>query len=83
MTLAEGALDEVRRLVGRRLDQPDFGNARFVRTLFEQAYANMAGRAMSDGTIDVTELRDMTVSDLVDPGDGPYAAHRPIGFRVR
>lgn len=83
VTLGNGVEERVRGLVGAAIDRPDFGNARFVRTIFEQAYANMAARAVADGAIDVTELRDMIPDDIVDPGTGPDEDRRPIGFRPR
>ncbi len=61
----------------------DFGNARFVRTLFEQAYANMAARALEDGRIDPAEVELMTAADI--PGaDTPAGGHsHHIGFEAR
>ena len=60
----------------------NFGNARFARSVFEDAYANMSGRAMADGKIDKSELSDLLIADL--PGDDrhQFAEHRPIGFRA-
>ena len=83
VTLSAGVEERVRRLVADAIDRPDFGNARFVRTIFEGAYANMAARAVVDGAIDTTELRDMIPDDIVDPGTGPKEDRRPIGFRPR
>ena len=81
VTLAEGCDARARVLVDAEIHQPDFGNARFVRTMFEAAYANMAARGLADGTIDGPELRVMQPGDLEDPGSGPHDAHVPIGFR--
>ena len=64
------------------LDIGNFGNARYARSLFEQSYANMATRALADGTIDRGEDDEIIVADL--PADDPFttAAHR-IGFQPR
>lgn len=40
------------------------GNARFVRNLFEDAYANMANRAALDGTIEKHELEVLDIEDI-------------------
>ena len=71
----------VRQVLDEEREVPDFGNARFVRTLFERAYANMADRVTADDRIDAEELGTMIVADL--PGaDVPPGGHsRHIGFR--
>ena len=71
----------VRQVLTKEREIPDFGNARFVRTLFERAYANMADRVLADDKIDPDELALMIVADL--PGaDVPPGGHsRHIGFR--
>jgi hypothetical protein len=71
----------VHEVLTKELEIPDFGNARFVRTLFERAYANMADRVTADDKIDPDELGLMIVADL--PGaDVPPGGHsRHIGFR--
>ena len=71
----------VHQVLTRELEIKDFGNARFVRTLFERAYANMADRVTADDKIDPDELGLMIVADL--PGaDVPPGGHsRHIGFR--
>jgi hypothetical protein len=59
-----------------------FGNARYARSLFEMAYANMAGRAVADDRIDPDELDLIKVEDL--PHDAPLETQRrSIGFRPR
>ena len=60
----------------------DFGNARWIRSLFEQAYANMAARAVADGTIDEAEMSRLEAADipLVDASAGEAVRH--IGFRA-
>ena len=57
-------------------DIGNFGNARYARSIFEQAYANMASRAVADGTIERSEAGELTVADLptddsVPHGDAP------------
>ncbi len=73
----------VRILVSAAIDRPDFGNARYVRTVFEDAYANMAARVLADGSVTDPEMRNLVPDDVTDPGQGPIEAHRPIGFRPR
>ena len=46
------------------MSRADFGNARFARTLFEQAYARMALRAAEDAMVHVDELMELTPEDL-------------------
>ena len=43
----------------------------------------MAARALADGTIATSELREMIPADLEDPGEGPMLRHLPIGFQPR
>ena len=80
--LADGVGERVRALLERAIATEDFGNARYVRSLFEQAYANMAGRALADEAIDASELDTMTTDDIPvsDPSAG-VTIHR-IGFRA-
>ena len=61
----------------------DFGNARFVRTLFEQAYGDMAARAVADDRIDASELDLMTVADIPDGEAAGATRVRRIGFQQR
>ncbi len=80
--LADGVTERVRTLLDQAIAVEDFGNARYVRSLFEQAYANMAARALADDAIDAAELDLMTVDDIPtsDPAAGD-TRHR-IGFRA-
>ncbi len=80
--LADGATERVQTLLDQAIAVEDFGNARYVRSLFEQAYANMAARALTDDAIDAAELDLMTVDDIPtsDPAAGD-TRHR-IGFRA-
>lgn len=81
VTLGDGVEARVRALLGQAVHVEDFGNARWIRSLFEQAYANMAARAVADGTIDQTELGRMEAADIpaVDASAGGQI-HR-IGFQ--
>ena len=83
VTLADGCEARARELIAGVIARPDFGNARYVRSLFEGGYANMAARALADGTIATSELREMIPADLEDPGEGPMLRHLPIGFQPR
>jgi len=80
--LGDGVGERVQaRLVeARRVE--DFGNARYVRSLFEQAYADMAARVVADDTIDAAELDTMVEADI--PVTDPSAGGEPhrIGFRT-
>ena len=79
--VGDGVSSRVRELLDEARSVEDFGNARFVRSLFERAYANMAARAIADDRIDPEELELLTVADLPDietPGGGHS---RRIGFR--
>lgn len=61
----------------------NFGNARFARSVFEIAYANMAHRALEDDRIEPDELHELTLIDLpVVERDGSSNEPR-IGFRPR
>jgi len=79
--LADGVLARVRARLDEASGVEDFGNARYVRSLFEQAYANMAARVFADSTIDAAELETMTEADI--PVTDPSAGGQPhrIGFR--
>jgi len=64
--LAEGACDAAKRVFERAAGKQDFGNARFARSLFEQAYARMAARSAADGTVVVEELTTLLPEDIDD-----------------
>ena len=51
LNLADGSCDAATRVFERAAGKQDFGNARFARSLFEQAYARMAARAAADGAV--------------------------------
>jgi SpoVK/Ycf46/Vps4 family AAA+-type ATPase len=64
--LADGACAAAERVFSRAAGKQDFGNARFARSLFEQAYARMAARAAVDGAVTVDELTDLLAEDIDD-----------------
>ena len=78
--LATGAAEAAERIFVQAIRRPAFGNARFARSLFEQAYARMAVRAAADGTVDLEELMELHPDDLESTDSGPTSTHRPIGF---
>ena len=63
------------------LEVGNFGNARYARSVFEGAYANMASRALADGRIDRSEVHEITVDDSIE--DPFTTAQHRIGFRPR
>ncbi|HEX8693851.1 MAG TPA: AAA family ATPase [Longimicrobium sp.] len=66
LSLAEGALARAEEIFTRASGKKDFGNARFARSLFEQAYARMASRAAEDGAVTVDELTTLLPEDIGD-----------------
>jgi len=62
--LAEGALARAAEIFSQASGKQDFGNARFARSLFEQAYARMASRAAADGTLTIDELATLLPEDI-------------------
>ncbi|HET7231106.1 MAG TPA: AAA family ATPase [Longimicrobium sp.] len=78
--LAEGALDAAGRVFARAAGKQDFGNARFARSLFEQAYARMAARAAVDGAVTVDELMILLPEDIDDDLSMLSRETRRIGF---
>ena len=56
----------------------DAGNGRFVRSLFEQMYANLAVRAAADGQVEAHEITEFEPEDVPDL---PAEPQKPrIGF---
>ena len=79
--LGPGVLDAIGRRLAETAGAQNFGNARFVRSLFEDAYANLAARADADGKIDRAEIEDLTVADVPQEDHHQFIEHRGIGFR--
>jgi stage V sporulation protein K len=66
ITLADGALVKAERIFTRAAGRQDFGNGRYARSLFEQAYTRMATRAAGDGVVTVDELGMLLAEDIDD-----------------
>jgi Cdc6-like AAA superfamily ATPase len=81
IALAEGVREKTRQVLEEAVGREAFGNARFVRSLFEQAYARMASRAAADGRVSVSELRAITPDDVVLDEDALRRERPRIGFR--
>jgi Holliday junction resolvasome RuvABC ATP-dependent DNA helicase subunit len=78
--LADGVRERVAAALEEAVRREAFGNARFARSLFEQAYARMAARAAADGRVSVSELRAITPDDVVLDEDALRRAEKRIGF---
>ena len=79
--LGPGVEEHARAMVVIAMTSPNFGNARYVRGLFEEAYGRMAARVMADGTIDASELSAMTMDDVPTVISGLVVDRPTIGFR--
>jgi stage V sporulation protein K len=79
--LGPGVTELARANVVVAMTSPNFGNARYVRGLFEEAYGRMAARVMADGTIDAAELSAMTQEDVPTVISGMVMERPTIGFR--
>ncbi len=80
--LEDGVVARVCLRLDAAISVEDFGNARYVRSLFEQAYANMAARVLADDTIDAAELDTMMADDIPTSDPAAGDARRRIGFRA-
>jgi stage V sporulation protein K len=60
-----------------------FGNARFVRSLWEESFANMAVRAAEDGLTTREELRRIESADVPVDGSPTIGQTRRIGFQPK
>lgn len=78
--LAEGVTQKAEAVMRDAVEHADFGNGRFVRSLFEQAYARMAGRAAADGRVSLSELKSFIPDDLLLNIDSVRREARRIGF---
>lgn len=56
------------------------GNARYVRSLFEKMFANLAHRANEDGHIEDHEIEEFTVEDIPDEPIRGMSTGNKIGF---
>jgi Holliday junction resolvasome RuvABC ATP-dependent DNA helicase subunit len=64
VNLAEGVLPRVEEVIAAASRSADFGNARFARSLWERAFANMAVRAHADGQVDLHEVTELLPADI-------------------
>jgi SpoVK/Ycf46/Vps4 family AAA+-type ATPase len=80
IALGEGARETAARVFDAAAGKRAFGNARFARSLFEQAYARMATRAAEDGTVSVDELTTLQAADIDDDLSTLGSERRRIGF---
>lgn len=78
--LARGVSERVTTAIKSAAAQPGFGNARFVRALWEESYANMAVRAASDGETTSSELEEILPVDVPEGVGSPLGLKRKIGF---
>lgn len=79
--LGEGVELQARAMIAVAMGSPNFGNARYVRSLFEEAYGRMAARVMADGTIEAGELSAMTKDDVPTVISGLVMDRPQVGFR--
>ncbi len=82
VNLGAGVVDAIRARFAEKVADPNFGNARYARSLFEDAYANMASRAYSDGKIERSEIEDLTLADVPPDEDHHFTERQRIGFRA-
>jgi stage V sporulation protein K len=83
IVLAPGALDAAKAVFRRVVTKRDFGNARFARSLFEQAYARMAARAVADGSVTIDEVSTIIAADVEWQETGLDNDDRSIGFPMK
>ena len=65
--LADGVLAKAEQVFAAAVRREAFGNARFVRSLFEQAYTRMAARAAADGNAPSMSRNRCTVPPSSSP----------------
>jgi stage V sporulation protein K len=82
VNLGPGVTDAVRHLCADKVDDVNFGNGRYTRSLFEDGYANMAARAYADGKIGRDEMETMLVDDIPRQSQSAFTAHHHLGFRA-
>lgn len=89
-TLEPGAEQTIRRILDGLRRGEESGNARFARTLFEQALGRQALRLSRDGgrslaTLDRSDVTTLTAGDLAEAartlGEGPASDPEPGRFR--
>jgi SpoVK/Ycf46/Vps4 family AAA+-type ATPase len=80
ITLGPGVPEKAAAVFAAASGKRAFGNARFARSLFEQAYAHMATRAAHDGAVTVEELTTLLAEDIDDNLSMLPSDPRRIGF---
>ena len=78
--LEEGAAAKAESIFRSNAGKPHLGNARFARSLFEDAYARMSLRAIADGTMLVDELTAIRAEDVVWEEGTIQRETRRVGF---
>jgi hypothetical protein len=81
ISLGTGVERRVELAVEEAAGHVGFGNARFVRALWEETYANMAVRAAADGITTREELQEVQSVDVpTGGGSSSGAKKKKIGF---
>jgi len=81
ISLGTGVERKVELAVEEAAGHVGFGNARFVRALWEETYANMAVRAAADGITTREELQEVQSVDVPAGGSSSSGAKKKkIGF---
>lgn len=83
IALGPGVLEKAAAVFAAASGKRAFGNARFARSLFEQAYAHMASRAAHDGLVTVEELTTLQPEDIDTDLSMLPRDPRRIGFGAR
>lgn len=80
IALGEGVLPKAEAIFQQTQGAPHLGNARFARSLFEEAYARMAIRAAADEKMELTELTAIAPEDIEWKGGAIEKERRRVGF---
>jgi stage V sporulation protein K len=80
IALADGVLAKATEFLQQAAGKEAFGNARYARSLFENAYAQMSARAAADGVVELEELTEITLADIERQDDGIRRTAPRIGF---
>lgn len=80
ISLGDGVEEKATTAIESARGREGFGNARFVRSLWEESFANMAVRAAEDGVTTSEELRKIQPEDVPVDGSPTLGQTRRIGF---
>lgn len=80
IALASGVIEKVEDIMRRASGAKGFGNARYARSLFEEAFARMSARAAEDSVVSVDELQQFTLEDIEWRSERMQREPRRIGF---